>query len=531
MPETAANPYPGPRSFEEGDRAGFFGRESEARQLVALAVARRVVLLYSPSGGGKTSLLQAGVLPRLREMREVTVLPLARVGGVPLPGVDPGNVYALSALTYLLGEEVPPGEAAGLTLAEGLERGLAREPEEDRSRPHFLVIDQFEELFTAHPERYPEREAFLHQLREALVRHPQLTLLLSMRDDYLAQLDPYRALLPDHLRCRFRLELLDEKGALAAMIEPARAAGVTFHEDAARKLLDDLRTIRVQEADGSTRECPGPWVEPVQLQVVCHRLWERRPEGVREIDAAQVEALGDVDRALAGFYAGKVAAAAEAAGVPERAVRDWVDRHLITAGGLRGQVPLEPERTQGLDNRAVHALVASHLLRAEERRGVTWFELAHDRLIAPVRSDNAAWRAAHLSAVETQAALWEREGRPEGLLLRGEALAAGERWAAGREGALPAAERDFLDACRRERERARQELFRARRLRLYAAVATLCLLLAAAAFLQARAQRNRAEVQELAARSLAARDQRLDESLRLALEVDRRGDPLEASRL
>ena len=78
-------------------------------------------------------------------------------------------------------------------------------------------------------------------------------------------------------------------------------------------------------------------------------------------------------------------------GVRERAIREWVDRQLITEGGIRGQVLMGAETSEGLPNAAIWPLVNAHLVRAEQRRGATWFELAHDRLIAPVRADNAAW--------------------------------------------------------------------------------------------------------------------------------------------
>ena len=126
MPDSSGrgpNPYVGPRAFQEADQGAFFGRETEVRQLLSLAVARRVVLLYAPSGAGKTSLLQAGLLPRLRELREVTVLPLARVGGAPA-GIGKegmGNVYTLSVLSYLL------GEALG-TDADFAERSPSQDP-------------------------------------------------------------------------------------------------------------------------------------------------------------------------------------------------------------------------------------------------------------------------------------------------------------------------------------------------------------------------------------------------------------------
>lgn len=511
----ADSPYPGPRPFDESDQGLFFGREREIRQLLSLAVARRVVLLYAPSGAGKTSLLRAGLLPRLRALSEVTVWPPARLGGAAPAGG--GNVYTACLLADLAGEGAPP--APGVNLAEGLRRQLLREPEAERGRPHFLVLDPFEELFSAHPARWGERVPFLVELAEALAALPQVTLILAMRESSIGRLDPHRGLLPDHLRTRFRLELLGAEAAREAIVEPARAAGVAFEEGTALLLVDELRTWRVQGDDGTAKTEPGPYVDPVHLQVVCRRLWARRPEGATLLCAGLLAEAGGVDEALARYYAEQAAAAAEASGERESAVREWVDRHLLTEQGVRGQVLREPERTKGLDNRAIAAFVSGHLVRAEERRGAVWFELAHDRLLEPVRADNAAWREANLSTFARQAVLWERQGRPEGLLLAGRALAEAEREAGSRGHRKPTgAEGDFLAACRRERRRAR-------RLRLWAVAATTFLLLATAALALARAERNRAIRRGLAAQAMAEIPERLDLALLLALEADRRGDP------
>ena len=96
-------------------------------------------------------------------------------------------------------------------------------------------------------------------------------------------------------------------------------------------------------------------------------------------------------------------------------------------------------------------LLDAHLVRAETRRQATWYELAHDRLIEPVRRDNAAWRAQHLSSVERAAMLWEQEGKPDRLLLLGADLAAAEQ-DGGRPGGLATdRQREFLGASRRAR--------------------------------------------------------------------------------
>lgn len=142
MPEAFTNPYKGPAAFEENDSQRFFGRTEEARELTSLVIARRVVLLYAQSGAGKTSLLQASVIPDLKRRKRLEVLPITRVAGGA--GADAPNIY-------LENLQAKAGQAIG------------------RPRmPHLLVIDQFEEIFTFHSELHSQRRAFFEQLAEWL---------------------------------------------------------------------------------------------------------------------------------------------------------------------------------------------------------------------------------------------------------------------------------------------------------------------------------------------------------------------------
>src|SRR4051812_12189061 len=95
-------PYVGPRPFGPEDSLRFFGRESEKRELVSLIVAHRVTLLYSHSGAGKTSLLNAGVIPLLRE-RNVEVIGPVRVGGELPPGLSPSEIPNVFLFNSVLG--------------------------------------------------------------------------------------------------------------------------------------------------------------------------------------------------------------------------------------------------------------------------------------------------------------------------------------------------------------------------------------------------------------------------------------------
>ena len=92
------NPYVGPRPYERQDRHNFYGRNREARELRSLILSEREVLFYAQSGAGKTSLLNARVVPDL-EAEGFTVLPVVRVGSELPSGIDPqevDNVFVFS---------------------------------------------------------------------------------------------------------------------------------------------------------------------------------------------------------------------------------------------------------------------------------------------------------------------------------------------------------------------------------------------------------------------------------------------------
>ena len=519
MANTRPNPYPGPRSFQQGER--LFGRERETAELLDLLIAERIVLLYSPSGAGKTSLVQSALIPELA-CEGFRVLPIMRPGLIPAaPGANAANRYILSLLLSLEkdlpeAQQTRLAELAGVTLIDYLDRHP--HPEAAGWHGDVLIFDQFEEILTTDPADQAGKAAFFEQVGKAL-RDRNRWALFSMREEFIAGLDPYLRAIPTRFDKghRYRLDLLGRDAARQAMQEPARAAGVAFTDAAADKLADDLRAIRVQLPDGSTSVVPGNTVEPVQLQVVCRRLWDRLPPDDEQIDVADVQEVGDVDSALRGYYADSVAAVAAKTGLRERALREWTETQLITEQGIRGQVlqgPAEsPVGKNGLANQGIWPLVDAHLVRAEQRRGATWFELAHDRLIEPVRKDNAAWREAHFSSLQRQAALWDGQGRPKGLLLQGIALEAAEQWAVEHSDELEDHERDFVEACRDARSAAARERRQAQSIRWLAIGATVFAVVAALlawnTFRQllvvdkARLQAENAAIAEAAAKSTA----------------------------
>ncbi|MCP4655831.1 MAG: hypothetical protein GY856_10475 [bacterium] len=373
----AANPYVGPSAFRPDQGNLFFGREREAKKLLALVSSEKAALFYAPSGAGKTSLINARLIPALRG-KGVEVLPVARVGGEISSQLRPQNVYVFNMLSYLTGVHEDPARLDPLQEMSLCELFPGDGPRHRR----VLILDQFEEILTAHPEHREEREGFFQQVREALEAIPLLSVVFAMREDHIAALDRYAPLLPERLQGRFRMERLRHEAALMAVRRPAEKAGRPFADGVAEKLVDDLRQENIAGAD---RKIAGEFVEPVQLQVVCYQLWENLRESPgREITAADLEAFGDVDRALEGFFEKAVGRVTRTSGVAERRIVHWFGETLITPARIRNQVHKDAETTGGLPNEAVELLEAEHLIRAERARGVLWYELVHDCFIEPI---------------------------------------------------------------------------------------------------------------------------------------------------
>lgn len=492
-PPNKHNPYIGPRTFprerareREGEgeaRYLFCGREREARDLSSLVVSTRLVLFYAPSGAGKSSLINAGLIPQLIKEGFV-ILPIGRVGGELPEGIsddDVDNVFVFNLLLsldrrYLFSVELDPNEldrkevsaelrkqfqesGEGLTLRAQVEvkrvgnswtivdddkKYLIQNKDQslnvyDRSKedhrrfvnmpltkflknlttldgehfyydntpfdkdaedeyeepPHILIIDQFEEITTTHLHRWKDRKRFFRQLERAMVDDPLLWVVLSLREDYVAALEPYAPLLESRMRTRFYMQPMGHNAALEAIKEPARKGGHPFAPKVAEKLVDNLCQVRVQ---GQSNTQPGPSVEPVQLQVVCHQLWKEFTEQSlykkpsKQITSRHLGTVIDfVDNALTSFYEQAIANVVETHKASEIALRAWFDRELIIEAKIRGMVYEGEESTAGLSNPVVKALRETFLLRPVFRSGRTWYELNHDRFVKPIAEANKIW--------------------------------------------------------------------------------------------------------------------------------------------
>jgi tetratricopeptide (TPR) repeat protein len=484
------NPYVGPRAYLEGEGDRFFGRDLEERELLWLDLANRLVLFYAPSGAGKTSLVNAKLIPGLKD-KGLEVLPVGRVSGqAPFALDEDDNPFAISLNLSLVQHGKVPRRIARLPLSDFLE-GLVEDakgyrhtgegpasaatgtepeaaepaaPDQDTAtRPRVLIIDQFEEILTTNVQAWKKRPFFFDQLRKAMEKDPHLRVVLAMREDFVAGLDPIAHRLPDSIRIRYYMERMSTKAALEAVRKPVEKIR-PFEEGVAEKLVEDLSLIRVPGQEG---RIPGQFIEPMFLQVVCYQLWENvRDQPGDTITSGDRTAYADVDTALGAFYNGAITWALEKSGmaVSERRLRQWYGTTLIfpEARARIPPIPVGPHETGGLPNEIVELL---WLLRWEKRGDELFIELSHDRLVDPILRANQAWLEEHENPITVAAQAWKASGKSPRLALTGPELEAAQAHLKRAPEEFTELDIEFVSASEKA-EQARKELLSAHRIAL-----------------------------------------------------------------
>jgi formylglycine-generating enzyme required for sulfatase activity len=424
-PERLACPYPGMAPFGPGDGAAFFGRDREVAELLRLVRRRQFVLVVGASGGGKSSLVAAGLLPRIA----------AEPGWdarVFRPGAAP-----VDALASCLGEDPVNPKRAVDEVLRGVEGGRL-----------LLVADQLEEVFTqAAP---AARAAFFDRL-DGLRRVETCVLVAVVRADFYADFmaSPLWPVDVDE-----RVEVAPLRGAelAEAIVRPAAAVGVRLDPT----LLERLRADAADE----------PGVLPL-LQETMVLLWERRQR--RLIDISAYRLLGRDGRSgLAVALAIRADTALGELDAGQREIARRIMLRLVAFGDGRPDTRRRQLRAELIgtdDDRSrvdgvLRRLIAHRLLTVDRDDDLTpggaRVDLTHETLISgwPTlqhwivegRADETLRRR-----VERDAAEWAGHGTDRGLLYRGFRLAESLEWSARNRAELSAPATAFLAGGRRHR--------------------------------------------------------------------------------
>ena len=373
------SPFKGLAAFDDSDLDAllFFGREREIEVIAANLQAARLTVLYGPSGVGKSSILRAGVAPRLRREVNAAVEIVDRWAGGGLAAV----------------EDAIARRAGDVDL--------------------YLILDQFEEYFVYHSADTGMSELLAGVVGDAGSR---VNVLVGIREDAVAQLDEFRRALPTLLSNRLGLERLDRAAAREAIVRPvARYAELTSQsvevEPAlVEQVLHDVTAGRVDLAGPARGGADGDrsdTIEAPYLQLVLQTVWEaERATGSTVLRAETLQRLGGAARivedhlehAMADFTRQEKDAAAA------------MYNHLVTPSGTKiahrvGDLARYASLGEGEASHVLEKLAQERIVRAgsEDGPASVRYEIFHDVLADAV----LAWRARH----EENAALRQAERR------------------------------------------------------------------------------------------------------------------------
>lgn len=395
------DPYPGTGPFEQNDHDRFFGRSAETGALADLWLTNSLTVAGGPVGCGKTSLLNAGVLPFVSGIGAEVFAPGRVCYGstFPFAALPEHNPYSFALLRSWSPLETPT-HLVGLSVRDFVHARRGR-----RGGLLLGAIDQVEELLADQSSRWAYRQAFFDEIADALDREPRLHLLLIARDDAVGAISQS---LPKAVSCD--VSALQVGAAVEAVTRPLECTARSFSEEAAEKLVTDLMAPYA----AGTR-LPGygdaeDLVEPSLLQAVCTRLWDSLPSYVDRITPRDVRLYGDGNKALATHCSEIISAVADDYDLSVTELRSWLLDTFVTEHGTRNTAYEGAAITAGKPNSVARALTDRHLLTTEVRSGTRWYQLLTSRLIQPLRHardevPGECRPAAYLSAAERALAL------------------------------------------------------------------------------------------------------------------------------
>lgn len=384
--------YPGARPFEDTpeDQRLFFGRDTDIDTLFHRICTNRLLVLFGKSGLGKSSLLQAGLFPKLRSK---TMLPIPVRLNLPISNPRKLVENAIEdAITKNRNIEFTPGN--GQTLWEFFKTAMFWQ--EDLALTPVLVFDQFEEIFTLQKDE--ARRAFASELgnlangtpptrvRDQLADGtiklsdipPNVKIILSLREDYLGSLQELSRFVLGIFDCRVRLDPMNRESAEDAIIKPAIlddpsfvfiSRPFTYQRDALDLILNYL--------EGKSGD-----IEPFQLQQICAHCERvsttKKNNNAPCLTPADTGGKEEFDDIIKTFYDQAIGSLPRS---KRRKARLLCDTGLLSKSGNRQTLTVEQiDKEYGLDQTILTVLENTHLLRKEPRLGNIFYELSHDTL-------------------------------------------------------------------------------------------------------------------------------------------------------
>ncbi len=424
--QTHQKRYPGVKPFETSEKDLFFGRDKDIEDLLDYIWLEKLVVLFGKSGYGKSSLINAGILP---EIEKEAVPIIVRIGSY----VAGASSTPVENLRNKIEEVLQNNPEADFLENEKIPKNLwqlLKRKQTRKKRRFVFVFDQFEEFFT-HP--LLDQQVFNEQLAHLLYTEvPQAVrnlndtfsdteqtfiatpfdakVLFAIRADRMSLLDSMKDKLPAILQKRYELKGLSAEQARSAIEQPAQKTGdfaspvFTYSPEALQKMTDLLA-----ETKGTQRAA----IEAFQLQILCEYIEDKIIKG--EIAQNRVEPSYFADKIndiYEGYYQRLIDKLAEKDQKPAQLL---IEEKLI----FEGEKTSEARRLsvdsgvlmseQGITQNLLNQLESSFLLRRESTAtGGFNYEVSHDTLIAPILKSKQVRKAAEKAEADRIAAIKRR---------------------------------------------------------------------------------------------------------------------------
>ncbi len=268
-------------AYEREDKDFFFGREGEVELLYDKTFDTRLIVFFGASGTGKTSMVRCGLANKFPETRWQELY-IRRDKDIN------------AALLRMLQEQLAPFAPKQENISDPIE-GL-RLLERYSFKPTFITFDQFEELFILKPSE-EEQKQFFQFLAELLETPISCKVILVMREEFIANLWDYEALVPSIFENRFRIRQLEEAQVKIVVRKTLQALETTKKIQVENS--DAIADAIWQKLDGSSSGTGLTY-----LQVLLDRLYReeyRRQGGTPVLSANSVARLKDFDDLLGDF--------------------------------------------------------------------------------------------------------------------------------------------------------------------------------------------------------------------------------------
>jgi tetratricopeptide (TPR) repeat protein len=430
------HPWPGLVSYSEDGAAFFFGREREVAELARLVRQEVLTVLFGKSGLGKSSLLRAGLAPVLRESEFLPVF-IRLDFSDHAPALDLQVKHRIGETLHAEHIESDP-PATTESLWEYFHRkGMDWWDADNRLLKPVLIFDQFEELLTmgqGTPSHAARTTAFLTELEDlienrvpagvqkrfeaerGLARQYDLErvayrVILSLREDFLADLESLHDRLRQIISNRFRLLPMSGSQAMDVILKPqAHPVGEHVAVEIVHFVSSSERSRLQSPLDRSM--IAGRQVEPALLSVVLHELNNRRIQSGALTITADLVSGQRATEILEQFFERGLE------GMSDH-VREFILDQLLTSSGARNRVAEEDALNKyGISPQIIATLIDRRILQRQLSGSVKWLELTHDTLADVVRTHRAAQtqRRAVAEAAAREAAVRKQLARTHRLI-------------------------------------------------------------------------------------------------------------------